>query len=187
MSNGIRLPVNLASRPLRNHRLFRAILAGLVVVFLLLGGVAASFLIRASVRRSADIQASADLERRTQAADRERLAKDNEAEALAKRDNDVVTHVNTAIARKNVSWVNFFSRLENALPPDCSIAELSPLELSGTSIRVTMTVITPGLPGLLTLIQNLADQKFAEVTMRSETTGGGRLITVIGCVYEGSL
>ncbi len=98
----------------------------------------------------------------------------------------LVAEVNAAIARKNFSWVDFFARLESALPADCSIAEINPLELSGTRLQVTMKVITPGLPGFSTLIENLAAQKFSAVTMRSETAGGGRLITQIGFVYDGS-
>lgn len=186
MNGGLRLPLNLATRPLRNRRLYRAVLGGLIVLFLLVGGAASFFLLRAVSQERADSLTSARLELSIQKADRERADKAGRGEALRKRNVDFISQVNGVIARKNFSWVDFFSRLENALPPDCSIAAVNPLELSGTTLSVTMKVITPGVPGLLTLIENLAGQKFKSVTMRSEVAGGGRLISEIGFVYDGS-
>jgi hypothetical protein len=186
MNGYLRLPLNLATRPLRNRRLFRTVVGGLIVLFLAAGGAASYFLVRSVTQRKADADVSADLELRIQAAGKERAEKAVLSEALKIRNDKLVAEVNAAIARKNFGWVDFFARLESALPPDCSIAEINPLELSGAGLQVTMKVITPGLPGLLTLIENLAAQKFSAVTMRSETAGGGRLITQIGFVYDGS-
>ena len=187
MNSGLRLPLNLATRPLRNRRLYRAVLGGLIALFLIVGGIASFLLLRATSQQRADSQASARLELSIQKADKERAEKTGLGEALRKRNVELVAQVNGVIDRKNFSWVDFFSRLETALPPDCSIAAVNPLELSGTSLFVTLKVITPGLPGLLTLIENLAGQKFKSVSMRSETAGGGRLISEIGFVYDGSL
>lgn len=186
MNGTLRLPLNLATRPLQNRRLFRTIVGGLIVLFLLAGGAAAVLLVRSIGQRKADAAVSTDLELRIQAADKERADKDRLGDGL-KRDNALfVAEINTAIARKNFSWVDFFSRLESALPPDCQIVEINPLELSGTAIRVAMKVATPDVSGLLKLIENLAAEKFSGISMRSETTGGGRKISEIGFVYEGS-
>jgi len=186
MNGGLRLSVNLATRPLQNRRLFRTVIGILVVLFLLLGGGAGALLFRSTVRRQADDKAAADLELRIQASGKERAEKTGHSGAMKKKNAELVSEVNGVIARKNFSWVDFFSRLEQAMPPNCSIASVNPLQLSGTSLQVTMKVITPGLPDLLTLIENLAAGKFEDVTMRDELTGGGRLITEIGFVYDGS-
>jgi len=186
MNGSLRLPLNLATRPSRNRRLFRAVVGALTVLFLLLGGASALLLIRATHQRRDDLKASGELEIRIQQIDRERNQKNDLGKALENRDSNLVAEVNGAIARKNFSWVDFFSRLEKALPPDCLIAEINSLEMTGTSLRVVIKVATPGVPGLLTLIENLAAEKFLGVTMRNETAGGGRLISEIGFVYEGS-
>ncbi|HQF99261.1 MAG TPA: hypothetical protein PLX98_12765, partial [Candidatus Aminicenantes bacterium] len=99
----------------------------------------------------------------------------------------LVDVVNGVIVRKNFSWVGFFSRLEQALPPQCSVVSLSPLQLTETGLRVNMKVITPGLPGLLVLIENLTARGFKDVVLRDELIGGGRLICEIGFEYDGTL
>jgi hypothetical protein len=186
MNGSLRLPINLATRPLKNRRLFRTAVGVLIVLFLVLGGGAGALLLRSSVRRQADDKAAADLELHIQAVGKERAEKTGQSEAMKKRDSDLVSEVNGVIARKNFSWVDFFSRLEQALPPQCLIAAVNPLPLSGTSLHVAMKVITPDLSELLVLIENLTARKFKDVTMRNELTGGGRLISEIGFVYDGS-
>jgi len=185
MNGSLRLPVNLATRPLRNRRLFRTVAGFLIVLFLLLSGAAGAFLLRSDARRRADDRTAADLDLRISAAGKERGEKTGQSVAMEKRDSVFIAEINGVIARKNFSWVDLFVRLEKALPPNCVIASLNPLQLSGTSLPVTMKVLTPGLPALLALIQNLTDAKFANVTIRNELTGGGRLIGEIGFVYDG--
>ncbi|MBN1939372.1 MAG: hypothetical protein JW843_07290 [Candidatus Aminicenantes bacterium] len=186
MNGPLRLPLNLATRPLRNRRLFRTVAGCLVVLFLLSGGAAAYFLVRSAGRAKADARVSADLELRIQAAGKERAEKEGLAKESIKQNSVLAAEVNTAIARKNFSWVEFFALLEEALPPDCSLAAVNALELSGPGLHVSMRVITPDLPRLLTLIENLSSRRFYGVTMKNETAGGGRLISEIGFDYDGS-
>lgn len=187
MNGGLRLPVNLATRPLRNRRLFRSAVGIPVVLFLLLGGGAGALLLRSTARRQADNKTAAELELRIQASGKERAEKSGLSEAMRKMNADLVSEVNGVIVRKNFSWVDFFSRLEQALPPNCSIVAVSPLQITGATLQVTMKVITPGLPGLLTLIENLTARKFKDVILRDELSGGGRLISEIGFAYDGTL
>ncbi len=186
MNGGLRLPVNLATRPIRNRRLFRAVCGSLIGLFLLFGGGAGFLLVHSAARSRSDEKASAKLERLIQDADREHGEKAGQSAALKKKYAELVAGINDVIARKNFSWVDFFSRLESALPPHASIGSINSLELSGTSLRVTMKILSPGLPGLLNFVEKLAAEKFTDVTMRSETTGGGHLISEIGFVYDGS-
>jgi hypothetical protein len=186
MNGGLRLPINLASRPIRNRRLYRVVCGVLIALFLVLGGGAGYILVRSTLRARADEKAAADLEQRIQVVDRERGQKTVLGTALRKKNADLVAGINEAIARKNFSWVDFFSRLEHALPPRALIGSINPLELTGTQLRVVLKVTSPGLPGLLLLVENLNKAKFKDVTVRNETTGGGRLISEVGFVYDGS-
>ncbi|MHB8054151.1 MAG: hypothetical protein ACYDH3_02755, partial [Candidatus Aminicenantales bacterium] len=170
----------------RNRRFYRVISGALNALFHLFGGGAGLLLVTSTLRARADGKVSADLERRIQEADRERSEKGLLNADLKKKNADLVAGINEAIARKNFSWVDFFSRLESALPPRASITSINPLEVSGTRLRVAMKIISPGLPGLLLMVENLAAGKFEEVTVRNETIGGGRLISEIGFVYVGS-
>ena len=187
MNGGLRLPINLASRPLRNRRLFRAAVGIPVILFLLFGGAAGALLLHSTARRRADERTQAELERRIQAAGRERAEKTGQSQTMRKQDAELVDVVNGVIVRKNFSWVGFFSRLEQALPPQCSVVSLSPLQLTETGLRVNMKVITPGLPGLLVLIENRTARGFKDVVLRDELIGGGRLICEIGFEYDGTL
>lgn len=186
MNGFLRLPVNLATRPVRNRRLYRAACAALIVLFLVFGGGAGYLLVHSTLRARRDARVSAELERRMQAVDRERGQKTALGTSLRKKDTDLVAGVNAAIARKNFSWVDFFSRLEDALPPRSLIASINPLELAGTRLRIVLKIVSPGLPGLLLMVENLNKAGFKDVTVRNETAGGGRLISEIGFVYDGS-
>lgn len=186
MNGGLRLSVNLATRPLESRRLYRAVLGTLIALFLVFGGGAGAFFIHSTIQGKTDERAAADFELRIQAADKERSEKAGQSEAMRLKNADLVAEVNGVIARKNFSWVNFFSRLEEALPPGCSIAAFNPLQMTGTNLQVSLKVLTPGLPELLILIENLSARKFQNVTMKNETTGGGRLISEIGFLYDGS-
>jgi len=186
MNGNLRLPLNLASRPIRNRRLFRVICGALIALFIVFGGWAGYLLINSTLQARRDERASADMERRIQVLDRERGQKTALTTALRKKDAEIVGGINEAIARKNFSWVGFFARLESALPSRASIASFNPLELTGTRLRVVMKLASPGLPGLLLLVENLNKAGFTDVTVRNETTGGGRLISEVGFVYDGS-
>ncbi|HPH44640.1 MAG TPA: hypothetical protein PL086_09305, partial [Candidatus Aminicenantes bacterium] len=111
MNGGLRLPINLATRPLRNRRLFRAAVGIPVVLFLLFGGGAGVLLLHSTARLRADERTRAELERRIQAAGRERAEKTGQSQTMRKQDAELVDVVNGVIVRKNFSWVGFFSRL----------------------------------------------------------------------------
>lgn len=185
MNGGLRLPVNLASRPIRNRRLFRVICGALIALFVVFGGWAGYLLVNSTLHARRDERASADMERRIQVLDRERAQKTALTTSLRKKDAEIIGGLNEAIARKNFSWVDFFSRLESVLPPRASIVSFNPLELTGTRLRVVMKIGSPGLHGLLLLVENLNKSGFTDVTVRNETAGGGRLISEVGFVYDG--
>jgi hypothetical protein len=185
MNGDPRPRLNLASNPLRNRRLYRSAFGGLVVLFLLLGGGAGRMWIKSAAQSRADEKTAAELELRIQAAEKDRAEKTIQTEAMKKKNGDLFTEVNAVIDRKNFSWVDFFARIEEALPPNCSITSMSPLQLSGTRLQATFKVVTPGLAAVLTLIENLSARNFKNVSMTNEMSGGGRLICDIGLVYDG--
>jgi len=185
MISDLRPRLNLASHPLRNRRLYRTAFGGLVIFFLLLGGGAGRLWIRSAAQSRADEKMAAELELKIQAADKDRAEKANQSEAMKKKNGDLFTEVNGVINRKNFSWVDFFARIEEALPPNCSITSIKPLQLSGTRLQASFKVLTPGLPALLKLLENLDARNFKNVSMTNEISGGGRLICEIGLIYDG--
>jgi len=186
--NGWKRPaINLATHPLRNQRFFTSLIAALSIVFAALAGPAGFVLVRSSIQRHADDAVAADLEGRAAAADRERHDQTVRADSLSKANVEIVAHVNAAINRKRFSLVEFFSRLEEALPPGCEIAGAAPLQPGEDRLEARLTVIVPGLQNLLALINKLHDLGFKSIRFENETQVGGRLICDIGFVYERTL
>ena len=178
------VPVNLASRPLRNRRFLLAVLAGLVAVFVLValaGGL--------SLRKSRRLETAArtDLDRIRQLAEsarKERDAWSAEAADLARKLKDTVEAVNGIIQRKSFSLVDVFSRLEDALPAGSYVAGISPVEPAAGRLDLRFRVVSPGLPELLTLIQKLGSLGFKNISVKNEATVDGRLVSEITFSHE---
>jgi hypothetical protein len=185
MNGDPRPRLNLATHPLLNRRLYRTAFGGLVVLFLVLGGWAGRLWVKSAAQSRADEKTAAELELRIQAAEKDRAEKTIQTEVMKKKNGDLFTEVNAVIDRKNFSWVDFFARIEEALPPNCSITSMNPLQLSGTRVQAAFKVVTPGLSAVLKLIENLSARKFKDISMTKELSGGGRLICEIGLVYDG--
>jgi len=186
MNGDPRMQINLATQPLRNRRFYRTVLGGLIVLFLVFGGGAGYLLVHSTFQSRADNKISAELELRIQAANKEQGEKVSQTGTMKKNDKDFVAGVNTVILRKNFSWVDFFARLEEALPPNCSITSINPLTMMETNLSASFKVVTPGSPEFNAFIINLITQKFKNISIRNEISGGGRFICEIGLVYDGS-
>ncbi|MBM3292954.1 MAG: hypothetical protein FJY82_00355 [Candidatus Aminicenantes bacterium] len=176
--------INLASRPVRNRRFYFAALGGMMAVFVLAAAVLGLWLVRASSRASADAKAAAAASLRSSDTERERLDFVGRADALQRRERDLVAQVNQAIARKRFSYVEFFALLEEALPARCYIAALTPVSAPEGRIENRLRVVTAGLEDLMGLMTRLENLKFKNVMMKGEIQVGGELVAEIGLVYE---
>ena len=120
-----RLNINLASRPLRNRRLFFSLAAALGVAFLVTTLLAAVVFwaftlkkgeIRASLRKNEDAI-------RTAQADQKRLS--TRTKEAVDKEQDVIDTINGIILQKSLSWTDFLSRLEECLPDASYILSMS--------------------------------------------------------------
>jgi hypothetical protein len=181
------VPVNLASRPLRNRRFFAAALLAFGAVFAL-AALAAGL----SLAKSRKLEAGArtDLERIariSESARKEKDARSAEAAELSRKLKDTVEAVNGIIQRKSFSLVDVLTRLEEALPAGSYVAGISPLEAAADRLDLRFRVVSPSLPELLALVQKLAGQGFKNISVKNEATVEGRLVSEITFSHEESL
>jgi hypothetical protein len=182
--NAKNVPVNLASRPLRNRRFFAAALLAFAVVFAL-----AALGAGLSLGKSRKLEAGArsDLGRMVRlsaSALKEKDAWSAEAAELARQLKDTVAAVNGIILRKSFSLVDVFTRLEEALPAGSYVAGISPLEAADGRLDLRFRVVSPSLPELLALVQKLAGLGFKNISVKNEATVEGRLVSEITFSHE---
>ncbi len=165
--NGWNLVINLASEPRRNRRLYRFLLAGLdfLIVVALTGLVLLNL---RSFDQFRDLrESSRNLEEKKASLAAENLKLNREVDNLRRRYGDQVEEVNIILERKASSWVTFFNRMEEALPPGCYLLTLNPpASSSGREFRVRVAMGSREELGQL--IKNLQLQNFEEVRVLNE-------------------
>jgi|PlaIllAssembly_1097288.scaffolds.fasta_scaffold45931_3 Tfp pilus assembly protein PilN len=182
------LNLNLATRPLRNRRLYKTIvwiLAGLMAVCALLGAyVFLKYGGEARRLKSAGAEA-----RRLQAeAQREERRLDADIKRAEGQSRMRVDLVNAIILKKSFRWTALFSELEKALPGPSFITALSPAFTADGSVAMHIRVTSRSLEDLSALITNLAAGGFKDIKVGGEQrSDDGRLIAEIDLRYERAL
>ncbi len=188
MMNPPLLDLNLATRPLRNRRLFKAVARALVLLIVLLAGLSAFVMLKFGGQASRLRAASAEA-RATQAeADREQ----KRLEADIKRASDAgrtrVDLVNGIILRKAFLWTDLFTEIERALPGPSYITALSPSFSPDGSVAMHVRVTSRSLEDLAAFITNLTARGFKNIQVGGETRDvDGRLIAEMDMRYERAL
>jgi Tfp pilus assembly protein PilN len=185
MMNEPALNLNLATRPLRNRRLYAAavrvlgalivVLAGLsVFVFLKYGGETARLKSDIAATNKAQVEASRE---------EKRLKADIAREEKLSRGR--VDLVNGIIQRKMFSWTGFLTELEKSLPGPSYIMALTPSFMSDGKVAVQMRVMSRSLDDLLAFITALTAHGFKDPKVGGEQRSeDGRLISEISATYE---
>ena len=180
-----RLNPNLATRPLRNRRLFR-LLGGLLGLAFLVSALLAVFLfLRFTLKKStvrADLK-KADETVKTAQSEQKRIGiRVNEA---AKKDQGAIDTINSIILRKSFSWTDFLSKLEECLPDSSYILSLAPTLVDDTRIQFRFRVVSQSLDDLLVLINRLQELKFSQPRVETEERNDrGQLTSDISVSYE---
>lgn len=188
MTDALPLNLNLATRPLRNRRLFKVVVAVLALVFAVFAaltafvwlkyGGAASRLKGVSAE-ARDVRAEADLEVRRLEADIRRASDAGRAR---------VDLVNAIILKKTFLWTGLLTELEKALPGPSYITALSPSFAPDGSMAMHIRVTSRGLDDLTAFITNLTARGFKNILVGGETRDSdGRLIAEIDLRYERAL
>jgi hypothetical protein len=163
------LNLNLATRPLRNRRLYNAAVRALAGFVVVLAALAAS----AGTRK---IQTDAGREEKRLAADIEREEKLSRAR---------IELVNGIILRKTFSWTGLLSDLEASLPGPSYITALNPSFTPTGAVALQMSVTSRNLDDLGAFITALNARGFKNILVGGEQRSqDGRVLTPISTTYE---
>ncbi len=183
--NNPALNLNLATRPLRNRRLFAAASRGLAALFLIMAGLATFAILKYGGEASRLKAAMAETSRVQTAAAREekRLRADIDREEKLSRGR--VDLVNGIIFRKTFSWTGFLSDLEKSLPDPSYITALTPSFTQEGAVVLDMRVTSRSLEDLMTFITGLTAHGFKNIQVGGEQrSDDGRLLSEISTTYE---
>ena len=180
-----RLNPNLATRPLRNRRLFWLLggLGGLafLVTALLAIIIFFQFTLKKNVVR-AGLQKADETVKMAQSEQKRLGIRLKEA---AKKDRDIIDTINSIILKKSFSWTDFLSKLEECLPDPSYILSLAPTLVDDTRVQFRFRVVSQNLDDLLALINKLQDLKFTQPRVETEERNDrGQLTSEISVNYE---
>ncbi len=183
--NGPVLNLNVATRPLRNRRLYLAAargLGGLVIVL----AVLSAFLIlkdgRALARLKKDM---AETERVQSAAQKDQRNLKADVDREEKLSKTRIELVNGIIARKMFSWTGLFTELEMALPGPSYITGLIPSFTADGTVALDMRVTSRSLDDLMAFTTALNARGFKNIKVGAEQRSeDGRLLSEISATYE---
>jgi len=180
-----RLNLNLATRPLRNRRLFLLLGGLLALVFLVIALLAVFLFLRFTWKKSV---VQGDLKKADQtikAAQSEQKRLDTRVKEAAQKDRGLIDTINSIILRKSFSWTDFLSKLEECLPDSSYILSMAPTLVDDTRIQFRFRVVSQSLDDLLTLINKLQESKFSRPRVETEERNDrGQLTSDISVTYE---
>jgi len=179
-----KINLNLASEPLRNRRFYRLLFWVLIGIFLCVSCLSA-FLFLSYRQRGIEAKiALAQVSKKIQAAQKERNEFNRQIQRVSRKNKEKFDFINIIILKKSFSWVDFFSRLEKALPASSYILTFSPLEAGERRIDLRFKVVSASLNTLLELIRNLNASNFKNITVKNEAKEAGVIISEISLSYE---
>ena len=183
-----KLQLNLASRPLRNTRFYRACLIGLASVLIVLTLLAGFFFIKYGFKDRRAKSSLRDAEGRILQLQAEAARFKTLAEGISKTEKGRVDFVNSIIFRKSFSWNAFLSELEGALPDSSFITSLAPSFVGEASLDLRVKVVSRSLDDLLAFINNLSARNFKGIRVENESADEqGQLNSEITFTYERNL
>jgi hypothetical protein len=185
MTSGTALNLNLATRPLRNRRLYRAAAWALSLVIAGSAGLAAYTFLRYG-GEAARLKSAMEETRKVQteaAREERRLRADIDREE--KLSGPRVDLVNTIIMRKMFSWTGLLSELERALPDASYIMTLNPGFTPAGAVALQMRVNSRTMEDIADFITALNAQGFKGIQVGGEQRDqDGRYLIEISTTYE---
>jgi Tfp pilus assembly protein PilN len=180
-----RLNLNLASRPLRNRRLFMLLGGALGLAFLLTTLAAIILFFQFTLQKNVVLSGLRKADETIRAAQSEQKRLGVRIKEAAKKDQGIIEAINSIILRKNFAWTDFLSKLEECLPEPSYILSLNPTLVDDTRIQVRFRVVSQSLDDLLALMNKLQDLKFSPPRVETEERNDrGQLTSEISVTYE---
>ena len=187
MNKRTRLNLELATHPVRNRRLFFLSFALLMILLVGLAAVSFDLYFDYKKRLGENSTKIETLELKLGTIQREESQTTDrigEKMALLQPRIDLI---NDIIYRKNFSWIEFLSQLEEALPDRCYIVSLAPAPREDLGMEVRIKVASPNLDDLLLLYTRLGNLGFKNVLIRSEDqSANGLVLAEVSFSYERS-
>jgi hypothetical protein len=186
--NGPVLDLNLATRPLRNRRLYTAAVRGLVALLVVLAGLGAFVILKYGGETSKLKSSKAEaLKVRDNAQKDEKSLKANLAR-VEKESRIRVDLVNGIIQRKMFSWTGLLTELEKSLPGPSYLTALTPSFTSEGTLALLMRVTSRSPNDLAAFITALYAHGFTNVRVGGEQrSDDGRVLSEITATYERAL
>jgi hypothetical protein len=182
------LNLNLATRPLRNRRLYHVLLRGLVLLLAVLAALTVFVLLKygGEGRRLKAARAEAGaLQAEAQREDRRLAADIRRATDLSRLRVELV---NGIILKKSFLWTGLLTELEKALPGPSYITAMTPAFTANGSVAMHIRLTSRSLDDLMAFITSLTARGFKDIQVGGETrSDDGRLITEMDLRYERAL
>jgi Tfp pilus assembly protein PilN len=180
--------LNLASRPLRNRRLYFALGWLLGTLLAVTAVLAVMVYVRFYLKSRALKSRLTEIETKLAACQRDERRFSIQTRDAVKRDQATIDLVNRVILRKTFSWMEFLSRLEESLPASSYLTSLDPQEVGESRAQFRFKVVSRSSDDLLALIASLQAWKSSQIRVESEErTPQGQLMSEISVSYERSL
>lgn len=180
-----RLNLNLATRPLRNRRLFWLLGGLLGLAFLVTVLLAIIVFFQFTLKKNVVVAGLRKADETIKTAQSEQKRLGVRLKEAAKKDQKTVDAINSIILKKSFSWTDFLSKLEDCLPDPSYILSLTPTLVDDTRIEVRFRVVSQSLDDLLALMNKLLDMKFSPPRVETEERNDkGQLTSEISVTYE---
>jgi len=185
MKRAPRLELNLASRPVRNRRLY-FLIRNVLVVALAAACVLSGYALTTYRSRAARARAPiAESLRHRNDMQRERARLVSETNKAKKDDAGGIEAANSVIFRKTFSWTGFLSLLEASLPDSSYLSSLAPGATDGRTVGLKVRLVSRSLNDVLALIDNLTARNFKSIKIENQVLdSGGRLVLELSMTYE---
>lgn len=184
---GKKVNINLASHPLRNRRFFLSLVSGIVGVFLIVAVLSAFYYAKNRGREGSAREALTRMRGMVQTVQKERDDWSAQVSELSQTNKDKIGSINSIILKKSFSWVDFFSRIEEALPEPSYISWMASLQVGEGPFEVRFKVVSQTLQDLLEFIQRLNSLGFKDISVKNETPLEGRIVSEISVSHERTL
>lgn len=180
-----KLILNLASRPLRNRRLFLGILSLIVIFNLIFLGLTVVTTWHYSSKIKGLTGSLTRLEARKKSLTREKKQLEKKIEAVQMAITPQVERLNRLITQKSFSWELFFQSLEKLLPEDAYVVGLDPvLNQETMELEVRLRLASFSMENLVNFTRQLAAKGCREIKVISENPEKEtKLISEISFVY----
>lgn len=180
-----KVSLNLASKPIRNRRLFYFLLCFVGITLMVVSFLAGEIFFTYRTKTNEVKTSIANLEQRMRIARRKEREFTTKIKEEEKNYKGKVDLINDIILRKSFSWIKFLANLENSLPDSSYIVSLAPKLTGESNMEVRFKVVSENLSGLLKLINNLRALGFEEIRVESEAKDErGLMVTEISFRYE---